>query len=819
MTHQDEISNLEKHLLEIESEKQSILNRLKELRAMATQSKTPRPLLGHPTFQHIPESPEDKIALFLKLFRCQQSVYPKLWENSKKGIKGYSPACKNEWAKGICNKPKIKCTDCSNKDFFPLNEVAVDAHLRGQTTIGTYAINEDDSCTFLACDFDKKTWKIDIEYYRREAESLGIQAAIERSRSGNGAHAWIFFSDPVPARIARTLGTLILAKCSETNHNISLESYDRFFPNQDFLPKGGFGNLIALPLQQTPRKNGNSIFIDSEGKPYPNQWEYLSQVRCFSPYEVRTLVQEYLPTKTQLKIQDNDASEIADNKILVIDKKEVSLKNIISGINIKIIHGAQLEVCLEGLPSKLITKIQRTASFPNPQFYQLQRMRMPTYPHQRFIFSGELHHDKLILPRGVLDKVTDILSNAGAKILIRDERLNKKGLKLEFKGQLTEVQTAAVSVFKRFDNGILSAPPGTGKTVIGCALIAQRRVPTLILVHRQPLVSQWKERIIQFLGVDKKDIGILDGNKKKRTGKIDLAMLQSLTRSEELESIVGDYSQIIIDECHHIPATSFESVMKQFPARFVIGLTATPYRKDKLEKILFQQCGPIRHEIKSADNGALSKKVILKETGFILPEVLSIKPAYHIMAHHLVNDLKRNEIITNDVISTLRENRFPLLISDRKDHLEQLSNLIVSKANTESIKISLFKINGGLSHKTRNKILDEIHFANKENKKVIILATASLIGEGFDLPELDTLFLAMPLSFKGRMIQYAGRLHRLSDGKTNVLIHDYIDSHMAVTLKMYRNRINAYKEMGYTIIEPDDLIGGKGTQSRLLPDV
>lgn len=605
-----EIESLEKRLLVIDTERKQIISKLKKLRKTINISSST--ILGKAVTDKIPSAPEEKIALFLKLFKCRESVYPKLWENDKKGTKGYSPVCANEWIPNICNKPKIKCTDCHHRLFRPLDSTAVNAHLRGEMTIGTYAIREDDTCTFLACDFDEKSWPADVALYKSEANKMGLDVAVERSRSGNGAHAWIFFTSPIPARLARALGTVILSRCATANYAVSLESYDRFFPNQDYLPKGGFGNLIALPLQLNPRKSGNSVFIDNDGTPFENQWEFLSKIRAISLMEVRHLIDEYLPSRNQLKSPEDDLSEMSDQNILADSKESLKTKDILIGAEVEIIQNSNLEILLDNLPSPLVTKLKKTASFPNPEFYHLQRMRMSTYPHRRFIFSGEIRPDRLILPRGVLDKVIKIFNEAGARTLIRDERMNKKGLKVSFNGVLTNDQESAVSTLKKHDIGILCAPPGTGKTVMGCALIAARKTPSLILVHRQPLVSQWKERIVQFLGVDKKDIGIWGGSKKKRTGKIDIIMLQSLTRSEEIETIVSDYSQLIIDECHHIPATSFEAILKLFRARYVVGLTATPYRKDKLEKILFHQCGPIRHEIKVTDNQKLEKNVRVK---------------------------------------------------------------------------------------------------------------------------------------------------------------------------------------------------------------
>lgn len=797
------IREIEKRLSDLEKEKSTLLSELSKLRSSAIPEKE-TPLLGLPALPSAPATTTEKIDLFLKLFRCRDDVYPKLWENKSKGTKGYSPVCANEWVRGVCGKPKVKCSDCQGRSFPKLDIVAVEAHLRGSATIGTYAIRADDGCIFLACDFDGDGWQDDVNAYRNAVRSMGVNVIVERSRSGIGAHAWIFFQVPVPARLARLLGTVILSKCSEYRPNMSLESFDRFFPNQDYLPKGGFGNLIALPLQKLPREQGNTCFLDKDLNAIPDQWGCLAEARMLSLEELRSLVSAYLPSKPQTKAEDgfDDISWITDQNVLEssVELKKDSIAGLLNG-SFELRLDSQLHVPLERLPSEIVNRLRRTASFANPEFYRRQRMRMQTYPVPRFIFSGEIHPNEIILPRGTLDSVTKILAEAGAQVVIRDERLSRKRIKASFKGELTPEQARSVNIVKSYDCGVLVAPPGAGKTVMGCALISERKVSTLILVHRQPLLDQWKERLTEFLDMDKKDIGVFGGTKKKRTGRIDIGMLQSITKSEDMEEIASAYSQIIIDECHHIPAASFESVMKQIPARYIVGLTATPRRKDGLEKILYQQCGPIRHEMQTADEGKLSKTACIRETGFRVPVELGDFPPYHLLIESLVSDEKRNALIASDVVSALKVSRFPLLISDRKEHMERLERLIKEQASDDKdlSNIRIIRMDGSLTAKQRRAAIKEIGRSSEAGEPTLIIATASLIGEGFDMADLDTLVLSMPLSFEGRMIQYAGRLHRLSEGKSDVLIYDYLDSSNAMLLKMYRNRLKAYRKMGYVV--------------------
>jgi len=589
--HTEKIIILRKKLDEIELEKKKISDEILLLEKLNQQQKGRSDYLGIKALNKTPKTPFDKVKLFLELFTCRKSVFPKLWANQNKNTKGYSPACNNEWARGLCNKPKVKCANCNNQNFIPLNEKIIDDHLRGKQTVGTYAIDADDSCKFIACDFDGKDWEIAATSYQKAGEEIGIQVAIEKSRSGNGAHAWVFFSQKVEARIARQLGTVILSKAQEICHTIKFESFDRFFPNQDLLPKGGFGNLIALPLQKDKRDLGNSIFVDKNLKAIEDQWQYLSQIHLISDFDVRNIISKYTANLFSEFNFDEEVAVKTDENILSNNKQEKLPE--IAGKKIEIKKDAQIIIPTKEIPSRLITKLKRLATFPNKEFYKRMRMRLPTYPMSRFIFAGEIRKDHLLLPRGVLDKVTNVLNEAKAEVSVVDTRPKLKKIKIKFCGELTKSQKQATRKFSKQEVGILVATPGCGKTVMGCYLMAKRRLPTLILVHKQPLVNQWLSRIVEFTDFDKKEIGIVAGAKKKPKSKIDIAMLQTLARTDNLKEFLSNYDHVIIDECHHIPAVSFEDILKQVSAKYILGLTATPYRKDGLEKLLFYQCGDI----------------------------------------------------------------------------------------------------------------------------------------------------------------------------------------------------------------------------------
>ena len=780
----DEISA---ELRAIEERRLALLTELVELRR---QERPPE----LPLSANVPSTPDEKVRLFLSLFGARRSVYPRLWENPKTGRKGYSPACRNEWVRGVCEKPRVKCSECPHQDFPPLDSEAVHGHLTGQHVIGTYAIREDDTCIFLAADFDGDGWQRDVISYRRAGQELGIDVAVERSRSGQGAHAWIFFTQAVQAALARRLGTLIVTKTSVVNEGIKLETYDRFFPNQDVLPQGGFGNLIALPLQHRPRQEGNTVFLDDDLNPHVGQWAYLAAIRKVEPSDMHTILEVVTPTEPETGTLGSETFPLRfDESVLDLIPRTVRRGTFRGTLNVT--RTSQLELSTSGLPACLKTSLKRLATIANPIFYEKQRLRFPTFNVPRFIFCGEAHEHRLVLPRGTLTKVEDLIRKAGGNIVIHDQRPVPSPSAFSFLGALTDVQKMAVDAMMENDEGILVAPPGAGKTVMGCAAIAHRGVATLILAHRKPLLDQWRERLAQFLGLAKRQIHSL-GKSRNCEAPVALGMLQTLARSASPAALLAPYAHVIIDECHHVPAASFEAAMKQCSARFILGLTATPTRKDGLEKILFLQCGPVRHRIDSGHGDNVCRTVIVRELTLGLPPDNN-RLAIHELWQVLTDSPERNRAITADVVRAYHEGRFSAVLTDRKAHLD-----ILESALRESLPASgqaLFRIDGSIGPKKRTAILDTLRSESKARRPFVLLATASLLGEGFDLPELDTLFLTMPISFKGRLIQYAGRLHRASTDKTDVRIHDYVETDHPLTAHMHRKRLAAYREMGYAL--------------------
>ena len=733
-------------------------------------------------------SSEEKIRIFEEVFKGRKDIYAKRWESNKTGKSGYSPACANEFNQSKCDKPRMKCSECPFRELLPLTESIIKKHLKGDITIGIYPLLPGDICNFLVIDFDKKTYKQDVLAFWNTCDEFNIPIYVERSRSGNGAHVWMFFEESMPAKVARKVGNILLTKTMEKK-SLDLDSYDRIFPNQDTIPKGGFGNLIALPFQGKSAKLGNTVFVNRRFEPIENQIEVLINIKKMRYEEIYEFVDKYKDDD----YKEFDIQELENEEEL---PPKDNLKDIIFSNNIQCMIENQIYINKSNLLPKEITYLKRLASFTNPKFYELQKLRMPIFYETtpRIISCFEEGDTYLVLPRGCMDKIKEICKTSKVKLILKDKR--EKGIPTDYKfiGTLDKKQEKAMNQLLSHDIGVLSAATGFGKTVISAKIISELKTNVLIIVNRNNLLEQWKEKLSYFLGISKKEIGQIGGGKENLNGKLDIASFQSLYKRENIDEVVKNYGLVIVDECHHVAAFSFERVLKSMRAKHVYGLTATPTRKDGWHKIIYMQCGDIRCRVNNKDSKS-SKKVIVRKTNYRYApleemETISFSEILNDMSH---NEL-RNSIILQDVKQSVADGRIPIVLTERLEHL----NILKQKLEELQVPVVIYK--GNMGKKKTKEMQEIIQNADKNQQVRIILATSSSIGEGFDDSRLDTLFLTMPVSWKGRIIQYVGRLHRNHKDKEELIVYDYLDN-MKILERMYYKRIKGYKALGYEIEE------------------
>ncbi len=556
-----EVAQQESLLRELDRQRDRARARLDSLReqAAAAERVPLKPALAQsvpalPVSASPPSTDIEKLQLFRELFRGRKDLYPKYWENLAKGKRGYSPACANEWKAGLCDKKRVKCGTCPNRAFIPVSDPVILDHFKGRHIIGVYPMLEDETCWFLAADFDKASWKDDIAAFLETCRSAGVRPAVERSRSGNGAHVWLFFSIPVAANVARRMGCYLITETMERRHQLSMESYDRLFPSQDTMPRGGFGNLIALPFQDKARKQGNTLFVDDAFKPWPDQWGYLANVPRLAPGFVEGIAREASRKGLVLGVRTAEVSEeedVAPWTRLPSGRSRSRRIAVPLPAELNVVLAQRLFVKKAGVPATLLNQVQRLAAFQNPQFYKKQSMRLSTRGTPRVITCAEDFPEHLVVPRGCQPDLEALLREHEVKLQLQDERHEGGELNVAFHGELTPIQQAAARALLKHDTGVFVAPPGIGKTVLGTYLVAQRRRSTLVLVHRQQLLDQWLAQLAMFLGIEEKEIGRIGGGKKKPNGRLDVAMLQSLTRKGSVDDCVANYGQVIVDECHH----------------------------------------------------------------------------------------------------------------------------------------------------------------------------------------------------------------------------------------------------------------------------
>jgi len=736
-----------------------------------------------------PLSPDAKIKLFRRLFQGRDDVYPVRWESKKTGLPGYSPVCANEWRQGVCEKPRIKCSECNHSLFAPVTDHVISQHLKGKITAGVYPLLADDRCYFLAIDFDDADWREDARAVLQTCIANGLPAALEISRSGEGAHLWLFFANATPARDARRLGSaLISATCARTRQ-LKLTSYDRLFPNQDTMPKGGFGNLIALPLQKNPRDLGRSVFVDTNLQPLSDQWTFLESIKPLPQSHLEAALIKLVGDRHPLDIAYAEVpDENADTPWVKAAKPDIKLKGAMPKAVLATIAG-QLFIEKAGLPQTLMNRLIRLAAFQNPDFYKAQAMRMSAWDKPRIIGRAEDRPKHLALPRGCLGDVKSLLAANKIDLRLDDARSMGRSLNATFQGVLRPDQQEALEAVSQHDFGMLVAPTAFGKTVTAAAVIVRRKVSTLVIVHRADLMRQWQERLASFIALDEQKIGLIGGGKKKPTGLLDIAVIQSLTRREDISELLSQYGQIIIDEAHHLSAQTFEAVLKQASSRYILGLSATPVRSNGHHPIIFMQCGPIRHIAKRPTHVPDQLAVRLRHLPTPpIPPHASIQEVIRLLSE----DGDRNARIVADAIGALNDGRKVLLLTKRTEHLDLLY------AQFANVDYPCFMLHGRMKTKERQAVIKALAEL-PEDAPHILLASAQLVGEGFDHAPLDTLILTLPISWAGTLQQYAGRLHREHVSKTDILIYDYVELDHPQLSRMWEKRQRGYRAMGYNI--------------------
>lgn len=769
------------------------VERLRQELAMAESSLREALAASRRSATDVREILRQRVALFAELFRGREDVFAERFENSKTGKSGYQPKCVNQWRRGVCAKPKQHCGGCPYRSWEPLTEQVVESHLRGERTIGVYPLLPDGFCRFLALDFDDAESETAAQAFCQVCQEAKIPVALERSRSGKGYHVWIFFSEAVEAWAARRLGRLLLTQAMERHSAISFRAYDRMFPTQDVVPDPtkGLGNLIALPLQHRPRTHGNTLFLDPETlTPYTDQWAFLKMLPRLSRQAVFALTRQSGEADLSLGIylpQEENAEP------WVYRAKHTSAVPLAQGVPkpLKIVLADRLYLASESLTPALRLACMRLAAFWNPAWREAQSLRLPIYNIPSVICCAEHFPEHLALPRGCLANLQSLLHRHHIDFHIEDRRTPTTYIPFTFQGHLRPDQDTALEVLLKHDFGILVAPTGFGKTVLATALVVARHTPTLILTHRITLLRQWREKLQLFLGLSQRDIGFYTGTSKRLTGHLDIASLPSLARlsPSTLKALALPYAHIIIDECHHLAALSFERVLRELPARYVVGLSATPVRKDKLQPILFMQCGPIIHQASppTADVSPFLA-VLVCPTRTCLPPCQS--PTYADLARAIENDSSRLNQIVADLRIALSAGRTPLVITERRAHLAALENAFTT---LPAVVVTLY---GGLGLKNYRARLER--FRTTPGAK-ILLATGRFLGEGFDESTLDTLFLTFPISWRGTLQQYIGRLHRDLTHKRELLVYDYVDETIPIAQRMFNRRQQGYCELGYTL--------------------
>lgn len=781
-------------------------------------------------------SAERKIALMRLLFKGREDVYAGAYVGKLTGKLGYSPVCENRWDRSLCDCRNVSCAQCPNRHFAPLTDEVVQRHLLGKRddwrdAIGVYVVREGDKVCFLAADFDGPGWHEEVAAYRDACRDQGIPVAVERSRSGDGGHVWIFFEEEIDARLARNLGGALVTLAMRRGGRLDFRAYDRLFPAQDRVPKGGFGSLIALPLQGRARRAGNSVFVDDSFEPYPDQWRFLSTVGRVGKTQAKRVASsigasplgELVDVSELEGASDMEKAGISDDAPAPSSGNparpvQLPLSSLDFPATVHVTLEDKIYVDREGFSAAGVDRVRRLAAIANPEFYLKQAMRMSVWKTPRVLYFGEDTDDAVALPRGCQERLFDLLSEADVPWAIEDRRNPGRSIRVSFVGELRPGQDGAVEGLLRHENGILEAPTGFGKTVVAACLIARRKVNTLVLVPTSALLAQWRAALGRFLDIDEElpvlltktgrpsrakrsVVGQIGDGKNLPSGIVDVALYQSLFEKGDIagerrvKELVRDYGMVICDECHHVAAPRNAQVVGAVRARYVYGLTATPKRKDGLNAAVFMLCGPVRYRPQDAGwtaDVSFKRYLVPRFTQTALDEEDSAEANFARQLELLGSDELRNRMLVDDADALIAQGRTPLVLTRLVAHARLLADDLAARGRT------VFVLTGSDSRHERQEKVARIH-ALPPGERFAVVATGSYVGEGFDEARLDALLLAAPVSWEGLLTQYTGRLHRSYEGKRDALVFDYVDVRVPALGIMYRKRLKAYAKLGYAI--------------------